>query len=199
MNTTGRHHFLLLAAVASAWGIAPGRTHADVKFFDGGYAELCSNAAHNVEEQLHTEITGSRLAVTPLELCTLAIKNGEAASIAGSYNNRGVLYFHEGLLPEALTDFEEAIRRDATLAIAHINRGYALVALGRWAESITAFDSGIALGSTESAKAHYNRGIAHEELGQVREAYNDYSKAAELEPEWEAPKRELERFIVKRQ
>lgn len=194
-----RHIFLFAAVTAVALGSAPGRAHADVKFFDGGYAELCSSAAHNLETQGRTEVTGSRLAVPPLELCTLATKNGEVASIAGSYNNRGVVYFHQGSLPAALSDFEEAIRREETLAIAHINRGYTLIALERWADSITAFDRGLALGTSESAKAHFNRGIAHEETGQVRAAYYDYKKAAELAPEWDAPKRELERFSVQKQ
>jgi hypothetical protein len=42
------------------------------------------------------------------------------------------------------------------------------------------------------------RAIAHENLGDLTAAYRDYSKAAELDPDWDAPKKELTRFTVKR-
>ena len=42
------------------------------------------------------------------------------------------------------------------------------------------------------------RPIAHENLGDLTAAYRDYSKAAELDPDWDAPKKELTRFTVKR-
>lgn len=170
----------------------------DVLFLDGGYAELCSIAAHNLDAPQKIEITGSRLDVPALEICTLAIEgvDADALNLAASYNNRGVLHFAMGTYAEALSDFEQAIRLDETMAHAHVNRGYTLVALRRWEESIAAFDSGIALGTTEAAKAHFNRGIAHEETGNLPLAYQDYLKASELDPLWEEPKRELMRFIV---
>jgi tetratricopeptide (TPR) repeat protein len=108
-----------------------------------------------------------------------------------------VMLFAQGLIADSLADFEEAIRVDDSLAQAHVNRGYTLMALMRWADSIAAFDRGISLGSEEQAKAHFNRGIAHEELDHVREAYQDYLKASELDPLWEEPKQELTRFSVR--
>ena len=40
--------------------------------------------------------------------------------------------------------------------------------------------------------------MANEGLGDLKAAYQDYSKAAELNPAWDAPKNELARFTVKR-
>ena len=193
-----RIKLLALTGAAASLGLAGNCAGAEIVFIDGGYAELCSELAHNPD---HTtvELTGSRLGIPTVDICTRAIEN-EAATpeeMAGVYNNRGVLLFDQGRLEEALSDFEEAIRVQDSLAAAHINCGYTLIALQRWADSIAAFDKGIALGPPNPAKAHFNRGIAREELGQVREAYQDYLKASELNPEWAEPKLELGRFTVR--
>ena len=185
-----------LTSLAAAGASAAGT---DVTFIDGGYAEMCSAFAHNPGMRDHVELTGSRVAITPIDVCTLAIEDETTtlANRAGSYNNRGVLLFDEGKYTEALTDFDQALVLTNELAAAHINRGYTLIAQQRWAESLPSFDRGIELGPPEPARAYYNRGIAHEELGHVREAYYDYKQAAELAPEWEEPRRELERFQVR--
>lgn len=182
--------------IASA---AVAATGTDVTFIDGGYAEMCSSVAHNIEDSHPITLTGTRMGSTPIEICTLAIEDRATIppDLAGSYNNRGVLLFDEGRLQDALADFDAAIAVMDTLAAAHINRGYTLVALQRWEESIASFDRGIELGAPDPARAHFNRGVAHEEVGHVREAYYDYKTASELNPEWEEPKRELERFTVR--
>jgi tetratricopeptide (TPR) repeat protein len=171
----------------------------EVTFIDGGYAEMCSSVAHAVDENLKIEITGSRLTMPPLEVCTNAIED-KASTLhqqAGSYNNRGVLLFDAGMLEEALRDFDQAIAVQGDLAAAHVNRGYTLIAMQRWGDSIPSFDRGIELGAPEPARAHFNRAVAHEEAGHIREAYQDYLKASELNPLWEEPKRELARFSVR--
>ncbi len=193
-----RHNPLLIAGIATGFYCAAAMAQ-DVQFFDGGYSEMCAAAAKDISMVQKIELTGSRLDVPPIEICTQAIRTAEnSINRAGSYNNRGVLLFSQGAIAEALADFDQAVRVDDTLAQAHVNRGYTLMALKRWEESIAAFDKGISLGTAELAKAHYNRGIAHEELGHAREAYQDYLKASELDPLWEQPKQELTRFSVKR-
>lgn len=191
-------HLIRLVLLGAGCYCAAADAQPNVLFLDGGYAELCSMAAHNADEPQGVELTGSRLDIPPLEICTMAIDGPDAdnINIAASYNNRGVLYFGMGSYTEALSDFEQAIRMDPEMAEAHVNKGYTLNALRRWNESIAAFDSGIALGAPEGAKAHFNRGIAHEESGNLRMAYQDYLMASQLDPLWEAPKLELGRFIV---
>lgn len=190
---------LALAGAAASLGLAGNCTGTEIMFVDGGYSERCSALAHNLDGATTVELTGSRLGIPAVDICTRAIEN-EALTpdqLAGIYNNRGVLLFKQGRLEEALRDFEQALDVQESLATAHINHGYTLVALQRWADSIMAFDRGIALGPPDPAKAHFNRAIAHEELGHVREAYQDYLKASELSPEWNEPKQELERFTVR--
>jgi tetratricopeptide (TPR) repeat protein len=195
-----RFHKILLAGLICLSCQAV-NAQSKVVFLGGGYPQMCSSAAHAAENPQNIDLTGTRLSATPLEICTLAITSGalNSTELAGSYNNRGVLLFAQGNLAEALNDFEQALQLNATLADVHVNRGFTLISLQRWADSIESFDRGIALAATQLDKAHFNRGLAHEELGNVREAYFDYLKASELNPEWDEPKRELARFSVSNQ
>lgn len=188
-----------LGAAIITLGLAGNCAGTEIMFIDGGYAELCSSLAINRDEATTVELTGSRLGIPAIEICTRAIEADAAfpSELAGIYNNRGVLLFAQGRFEEALSDFEQATRVQESLAVGHINRAYTLVALQRWADSIAAFDKGIALNPPDPAKAYFNRGIAHEELGHVREAYQDYLKASELDPAWAEPKQELARFSVR--
>lgn len=199
----------VLSLGALLWAGAIG---AQVTFLDGGYAELCSNAAHNVGKKVVSpiEITGSRVDLSPLEVCSRAIDTADTRfNRAGSYVNRGVLYYAEGDRERALADFERASTIHESLGQAHINRGYVLVELQRWEQALAALDRGIELGieeaalgrdnhpgSEEAARAYFSRAIVNEELGRLREAYADYTRASELAPEWEDPRRELGRFRV---
>ena len=168
--------FKSLALAGTVASLVAGAAAAtELTFIDGGYAELCSSIAHNLDARERVELTGSRMSIAPVDICTLAVEDEASAPVdkAGSYNNRGVIYFDEGKYEEALRDFEQALVIMDSLAAAHINRGYTLVAQKRWADSLPSFDRGIELGAPDPARAHFNRAIAHEELGDVREAYYD--------------------------
>lgn len=209
---------VLASATAHAQPVSP------LTIIDGGYAEQCSMAARNPQSASGVMITGSRVTLSPIQLCTLAIQEGgDAENRAASYNNRGVLHLAAANIDDALADFTEAVHLKDTLTFAHINRGYIFNLREQWAQAVSAFDRAIELGIQpgpgsagattgspasrqasearavrELARAHFNRAIAHENLEQLREAYLDYLRASELAPEWEEPRRELERFEVVR-
>lgn len=130
----------------------------------------------------------------------MAINQGDLTvhDLAGTYNNRGVLLFSQASFENALRDFEQGIRFDPKIPEVYVNRGASLVALKRWADSVPPLNKGIEMQALELEKAYYNRAIAHEELGDIRRAYFDYLKAAELKPEWEQPKQQLTRFTVRK-
>lgn len=175
---------------------------AELLFLDGGYAELCSRAAQQVyagKAPAHYEITGTRLGFTAMEICDRAVNgyDGSGENVAESYNNRGVLWFAQGNLEAALLDFGRAIRQQESMAQAHVNEGYTLIALQRWEAAVAAFTRGLELGTVEAAQAHYNRGVANEERGDLLAAYKDYQAAVRLAPDWEAPQQELSRFELR--
>ena len=148
-------------------------------------------------EYAHTDTEKTQ---TPVEACSAAIsaQQMDAHDLAGSYVNRGVLYFLELRYDAALKDFDQAIRIDASIADAYANKGAVLVALHQWADSVAATTKGIQMGSSEQAKAYFNRALASEELGKVKDAYFDFLEASELAPDWAQPKFELEHFSVRR-
>jgi tetratricopeptide (TPR) repeat protein len=190
----------MIAGTALAMSLAATGAKAAVIVLGGGFAQMCYEAARDANDPPMMQITGSRIDIPPLEICTIALTAGDltARDLAGTYNNRGVLLFTEGRFTEALQDFDQAIRHSNMLAEPHVNRGASLVAMKRWRDAVPSLDKGIELGALELEKAYYNRAIAHEELGDVRRAYFDYTKAAELSPTWEEPKLQLARFTVRK-
>ena len=129
--------------------------------------------------------------------CTAALAEGlDRHNRAGTYVNRGIIFMNRGTFDRALADFDEALALEPTLAEGHINRGAVLLVQHDYAGAIAAIDRGLALNPEDPSRAYYNRGVAHEELGQVREAYGDYRRAAELAPNWDQPRTELARFRV---
>ncbi len=206
MSLLTKHHFtkMALAGVfALCVGLQAGPARAVVIVLGEGLAQNCYEAAYAVSKNLMyipPVLTGSQIDLTPVQLCNAALEQPTLVgrNLAGTRVNRGVLLFLEGKHAAALEDFEAALQIDDSIGEAHANRGASLVAMKRWADSIPAITKGIELQAAEIEKSYYNRAIANEELGNVRGAYFDYMKASEMKPEWEAPKMQLARFMVRK-
>jgi tetratricopeptide (TPR) repeat protein len=96
---------------------------------------------------------------------------------------------------DAIMDFDAAIALQPEFAEAYVNKGIALVRLGnRDDEAVASLSQGIARNPLRPEIAYYQRAVANEGLGRVREAYEDYSRAAALAPEWADPAEQLQRF-----
>jgi tetratricopeptide (TPR) repeat protein len=108
--------------------------------------------------------------------------------------NRGVTYLRRQQNELAVTDFEAVIALDRNNAEAHLNRGATLVQLQRYGPAIAALTEALGLGVREPHKAYFNRGIAREALGDLRGAYEDYSTALQIQPDWGPASAELARF-----
>lgn len=116
---------------------------------------------------------------------------------AATHVNRAVILQGRGELDEAVADLESALRINPSLAAAHLNLGGIHVQREEWAEAKSALDQGITLAPTTArAFDYFARAVAREELGDIPGAYADYQAAAQLAPEWEPPRLELERFQV---
>ncbi len=189
------------AGVTSGVLFAGQPAHAVVTVLGEGLAHECFQAADAVSKgalYIAPVITDTLINKSPIEVCDMALDMGGMSmrDLAGTHVNRGVLRFIGSDFAGSLRDFDAAIRADDDIGEAHANRGAALVALKRYADSIPSISKGIELYSEELEKCYYNRAIAYEEVGNVRGAYYDYLKAAELSPEWEAPRVQLTRFKV---
>jgi tetratricopeptide (TPR) repeat protein len=108
--------------------------------------------------------------------------------------NRGVLRMRRGEFITAIEDFDHVVRLNERNAEAHLNRGVALIQLRRHGEAIAAITEAMGLGVMEPHKAYFNRAAAREALGDVRGAYEDYSTALEIRPDWGPANAELARF-----
>ncbi|WP_340644324.1 hypothetical protein [Phenylobacterium sp.] len=176
-------------AGALALALFAGSAQAAVTVIGGGMAEACSRAAVGGESDLKFQ-----------QLCTDAL-DGEflnARDRAGTLVNRGVLKLRRGAYPEATRDFDQALKLQPVMGEAYVNRGAASIGQRRYADSLPDINKGLELGVPEPAKAYYNRALAHEGLEDAKSAYFDYQKAAEMQPEWAAPREQLVRFSVSR-
>ena len=129
--------------------------------------------------------------------CTSAMFNGLSNhDQAGMLVNRGVIQLSYAHYGPAIKDFTASIKLDPTIGDAYVNLGAALIGQKKFAEGRAQIDKGLPLNPDEPAKAYYNRGLADDYLDDEKAAYFDYLKASQLDPDWEAPKKELTRFTV---
>ena len=130
--------------------------------------------------------------------CTQAIQSEFMSDhdLAGTYVNRGVIYMSMASWIAAQHDFEQAMKLDPKMGEAFVNHGGALIAQKKYADGIAEISRGLELNPSEPEKAYFNRGLAYESLDDLKAAYYDYSKAAELKPNWSEPRAELARFTI---
>lgn len=180
--------FASAALILSLGFAAPASASAFV--LGGGLANACSQFA-----------VGGRSDDYSLSTCNYAleteilIKRDRAATLV----NRGVIQLRRKNFDAANRDFDSAIRLAPEMGEAYVNRGAALIAQRRWQEGMADIDKGLTLGADEPEKAYFNRALAWEALDDMEAAWRDYTKALELKPDWEAPRKELARFTVTRQ
>ena len=155
----------------------------------GGQAEICFDEAESGRASDHGLI-----------VCTAALENDPLTrrDRAATYVNRGVIRLQRRDGPAALADLDVARRLAPDIGDVFVNRGAALVLMGRYDEAEADLTRGISLGSKRPQDALFNRAVAREARGDLKGAYLDYSQAARLAPDWQAPKTELARFAVSR-
>lgn len=118
---------------------------------------------------------------------------------AATLVNRGVVQMQARRLAAAIADFDEAIRLRPETAEAYINKAIALQRMGgRDDEAVELLSEGLVRNPMRPEIAYYQRAVANEELGRIREAYEDFSRAAALAPDWPDPAEQLQRFQVVR-
>ncbi len=179
---------MMTAAIAALSLSAPAT--AAVSILGGGLGHDCYLAAE-----------ASAPGKADLDACNRAL-NEEAQSAvdrAATFVNRGILHMQSKSLNAAIADFDAAIKTRPETAEAYVNKGIALIHLGNHdRDAVEQLTAGLARNPSRPEIAYYVRGIANEQLGATKEAYEDYSRAVALKPGWADPAEQLQRFAVKK-
>lgn len=179
-----KHHVL----IAAAFAVLPFPAIAGVTVIGSSSARLCYLAAESIAMPGLQEIRQCDIALTE--------ESSDRHNLIATYVNRGILHLRRGNVSGALSDFDEALRRDPNEAEAYLNRGSALLRSDHRREAVAMFSQAIEHNTRRPALAHYGRAMAYELLGDARAAYYDYRRASELDPDWSAPREDLQRFRV---
>lgn len=179
----------VLSAVAISAVLSVSTAHAAVTVLGNGAAHSCYEFAEFGGNPIDGVITCN----FALEQTTISVKDR-----AATYINRGILHARKDDTEEALADYDRGIEMDGQLAEGYVDRGAVMIQLRRYDDAISDIDRGISLGTNRPQIAYYDRGIADEALGNIRAAYTDYKKAAELQPDFTLATEQLARFRVVR-
>jgi tetratricopeptide (TPR) repeat protein len=80
----------------------------------------------------------------------------------------------------------------------YVNLGAMLIKKGQYAEALVQINKGIDLGMAFPHIGYYDRAVAEQMLGRYKEAYYDYKKVLELEPNFAMASERLKDFTVTR-
>ena len=118
---------------------------------------------------------------------------------AATYVNRGILRMIRGKDADADADFDSAIALNRDLPDAWLNKGFLRVRRGDGREALPLLQQALDRKPDRQALAIFARGVAYEEIGEFRSAYEDITRAHELEPRWSLPRQYLAHYKVVRQ
>jgi tetratricopeptide (TPR) repeat protein len=161
---------------------------AQVTVIGGGLAKDCYEAARF---QRATAAEAEKVCTRAIESEAMRLSNRTA-----TYTNRGVLRMRAGKFDASLADYAIAKRLDPSVGAVFLNEGAALIFKKDFTAAKASLDEAIRLQSVDLYAAHYNRGIARENMGDVEGAYFDFQKALELYPDFQLAKQQLTRFSV---
>lgn len=152
-------------------------------------AQTCENSAARADSS-----------DTALAACDRAISRErlDGRDLIATLMNRGNIHVLRNEGAAALRDFDAVIARDERNAAAWLNRGVALMMVDSAGQAVIATTEALSLGVSEPHKAYYTRAAAREALGDLRGAYEDYSTALEIEPDWGPADAELQRLVRRR-
>ena len=135
-----------------------------------------------------------------VQVCNQSIDN-EPLTVkdrAATYDNRGVMLDMLGRLDKAAADFHQAMALDPKLGDPYVNLGSVLIKQKRYDEALEHINKGIEMGVSFPHIGYYDRAVAYQLMGRYKEAYYDYKKVLELEPNFTQASERLKDFTVTR-
>ncbi|MES1197237.1 MAG: tetratricopeptide repeat protein [Pseudomonadota bacterium] len=194
----------------------PGRITMQCLVFAGlALAALAGPASAEDRSTLSRTVLGGDRA---LQACAQAASSGNVTDVAVlncdqalrqqrlSENDRQLILIDRGIIhltrretEASVADFDAVIQINPRNAEAYLNKGAALVQMGQPGPAVATLTTALSLGVRQPHKAYYNRGVAREALGDLRGAYEDYTTALQIEPDWGPAEAEVARFVRGRQ
>ena len=176
----------VLGSTGNSVGLVVFNTKFFAALFVVASAELlsgCSRLAALVEQQNRQRCNDSSPDVK-IAACTAVIRSGveTGASLAASFNNRGIGYYDEGQYDLAIQDYSQAIRLKPLAAI-YNNRGNAYRDQRYYDLAIQDYDQAIRM-KPDLAIAFNNRGVAYLREGQYDLAIRDFDATIRLKPDY---------------
>lgn len=184
---TFRHAYLFAAGVGVFAMVSVLPASAAVTVLGAGLAQACYQAAEyggNPKE-------GIAACGASLDQETLT-----ADDRAATYINRGILYARSKEPLKAISDYDTGLHIRPKLAEGYVDRGASYIVLRKYQQALDDINEGLRLGTSRPHIAYYDRAMAHEGLGDIRGAYQDYRHAVELAPDFKLAVEQLERFRV---
>ena len=135
-----------------------------------------------------------------VQVCNQSIDN-EPLTVkdrAATFDNRGVMLDLLGRGEKAAADFRQAMALDPKLGDPYVNLGSVLIKQKRFDEALESINKGIELGVSFPHIGYYDRAVAYQLMGRFKEAYYDYKKTLELEPNFTQASERLKDFVVTR-
>lgn len=185
-----RSVLLLGAALLAAAALVPKAAHAQT------IVSLGKGLAHDC-------FMYAKAGVDPydgVEICNQSIDH-EALTIkdrAATFDNRGVMLDLLGRSEKAADDFHHAMALDGTLGDPYVNLGSVLIKQKHYDEALESINKGIELGVSFPHIGYYDRAVAYQLMGRFKEAYYDYKKVLEIEPNFTQASERLKDFVVTR-
>ena len=102
--------------------------------------------------------------------------------VPDAYNNRGLAFFSQERMEEALTDYNRAIQLDSTYYLPILNRGTFYLSVGNLDQALKDLNKGLEL-APNYEKGYINRGGVYLKMEQFEDAIRDYDKVLEMNPE----------------
>jgi tetratricopeptide (TPR) repeat protein len=104
---------------------------------------------------------------------------------AATYVNRAVVHTNAGNFRAALRDLKRAESLRPDLGEIYASRGNVFFYQNSFEEALAEHNRGIATGMKKLYAAHYNRGLALEQLGRFGEAKEAYRQSIAIAPEFD--------------